>query len=321
MKKSPYRILVTGGAGFLGSHLCDRLVSSGHEVVCLDNFYTGSELNIEHLLENPRFELIRHDVCDPVMVDVDAVYHLAWPASPVHYERNPVRTIRSCVQGTLNMLDLCRAVDARLLLASTSEVYGDPAKHPQSEEYWGHVNPIGPRSCYDEGKRCAEALVVSYAAQYHTECRIGRIFNVYGPRLQADDGRVVSTFIVQALRGEPLTVFGDGQQTRSFCYVDDLIDGLVKLMESDVREPVNLGNPNEITIRELAGKIIDLSGSRASLVHRQLPVDDPVRRRPDITRARERLGWSPATGLEDGLRSTISYFRNTVGPSVKALQA
>jgi len=303
------RILVTGGAGFLGSHLCDKLLALGHEVVCLDNFFTGRRQNIEPLLDSHRFELVRQDICDPILFEVDEVFHLACPASPVHYQKNPVRTIRTCVQGTLNMLDMCREVGARILIASTSEVYGDPLTHPQVESYWGNVNPIGPRACYDEGKRCAEALTVSYARQYGVPVRIARIFNTYGPRMLENDGRVVSNFICQALRGNPITVFGDGQQTRSFCYVDDLIEGFVRLMNSSEEAPVNLGNPGEFTMVELAERIRSLTGSRSPLVYQPLPTDDPVRRRPDITRAVETLGWQPTVPLEEGLTRTVADFR------------
>jgi len=303
------RILVTGGAGFLGSHLCDKLLALGHEVVCLDNFFTGRRQNIEPLMDSHRFELVRQDICDPILFEVDEVFHLACPASPVHYQKNPVRTIRTCVQGTLNMLDMCREVGARILIASTSEVYGDPLTHPQVESYWGNVNPIGPRACYDEGKRCAEALTVSYARQYGVPVRIARIFNTYGPRMLENDGRVVSNFICQALRGNPITVFGDGQQTRSFCYVDDLIDGFVRLMNSSEEAPVNLGNPGEFTMVELAERIRSLTGSRSPLVYQPLPTDDPVRRRPDITRAVEILGWQPTVPLEEGLTRTVADFR------------
>jgi UDP-glucuronate decarboxylase len=315
MASSPKRILVTGGAGFLGSHLCDRLLADGHEVVCVDNFFTGRRQNVDRLLDHHRFELMRHDVCDRLVIEVDEVYHLACPASPIHYQRNPVRTIRTCVQGTLNILDLAREVRAKVLLASTSEVYGDPLQHPQVETYWGNVNPIGPRACYDEGKRCAEALAVSYARQYSVAVRIARIFNTYGPRMLENDGRVVSNFIVQSLRGQPLTVFGEGSQTRSFCYVDDLVDGFMRLMGSDEAEPVNLGNPAEFTMLELAKRVRDLTGSRSSIVHEPLPQDDPVRRRPDITRAVERLGWRPRVALEEGLLKTIEDFRSRLDGS------
>jgi UDP-glucuronate decarboxylase len=309
------RILVTGGAGFLGSHLCERLINDGHEVVCLDNFFTGRRGNLDHLLGNPRFELFRHDVEHPLTMEVDQIFHLACPASPVHYQRNPVRTIRTAVQGTLNMLEVARESGARMLIASTSEVYGDPAEHPQRESYWGHVNPIGPRACYDEGKRCAEALAVSYARQYGTEVRIARIFNTYGPRMHENDGRVVSNFVVQALAGKPLTVFGDGKQTRSFCYVTDLIEGFLRLMSSPHgADPVNLGNPHETSMLELATMISKMVGSTADIVHAPLPKDDPVRRMPDITRAQKLLAeWAPQIPLERGLQATIDYFRQRVG--------
>jgi UDP-glucuronate decarboxylase len=304
------RVLVTGGAGFLGSHLCERLLGDGHQVVCLDNFFTGARENVEHLLGNRRFELLRHDVTQPLIIEVDAIYHLACPASPIHYQKNPVRTIRTAVHGTLNMLDLAREVAAEILIASTSEVYGDPQEHPQTEAYWGHVNPIGPRACYDEGKRCAEALTVSYARQYDVRTRIARIFNTYGPRMHPDDGRVVSNFIGQALRGEPITLHGDGHQTRSFCYVTDLVEGLVRLMAlPDDPGPTNLGNPEEITIADLARRIVELCGSTSTFVQQPLPVDDPVRRRPDVARARRLFGWAPTVSVEEGLRATIDYFR------------
>ncbi len=306
------RILVTGGAGFLGSHLCEKLLGLGHEVVCLDNFFTGRRLNIEPLLDSHRFELVRQDVCDPILFEVDEVYHLACPASPIHYQKNPVRTIRTCVQGTLNMLDMCREVGARILIASTSEVYGDPLTHPQVEAYWGNVNPIGPRACYDEGKRCAEALTVSYARQYGVPVRIARIFNTYGPRMLENDGRVVSTFICQALRGTPITVFGNGTQTRSFCYVDDLLEGFVRLMASAEEAPVNLGNPGEFTMVELAEKVRALTGSRSPLVHEPLPTDDPVRRRPDISRAVQILDWTPTIPLDEGLVRTVADFKRRI---------
>ena len=304
------RILVTGGAGFLGSHLCERLLAGGHEVVCLDSFFTGARENVEHLLGNRHFELLRHDVTQPLTIEVDEIYHLACPASPIHYQRNPVRTIRTAVHGTLNMLDMAREVAAKILIASTSEVYGDPQEHPQTEGYWGHVNPIGPRACYDEGKRCAEALTVSYARQYDVHTRIARIFNTYGPRMHPNDGRVVSNFVVQALRDRAITIYGDGAQTRSFCYVTDLVEALVRLMAlTDDPGPTNLGNPTEITIAALAQLIVGLAGSRSTIVHQPLPVDDPARRRPDITRARRLLGWEPTVTVEDGLRATIDYFR------------
>ena len=305
------RILVTGGAGFLGSHLCDRLISEGHEVVCLDNFFTGTRTNIEHLISSPRFELLRHDVQDPLTIEVDQIFHLACPASPIHYQRNPVRTILTAVEGTRNMLDVAREARARMLIASTSEVYGDPKEHPQKETYWGHVNPTGPRACYDEGKRCAEALAIAYASQFGVSVRIPRIFNTYGPRMHEEDGRVASNFIVQALRGQPLTVFGDGRQTRSFCYASDLIEGFVRLMASEHgHAPVNLGNPRETTMLELATLVIRLTGSKSKLEYRPLPTDDPVRRNPDISRAGELLGgWAPRIGLEEGLSATIEDFR------------
>jgi UDP-glucuronate decarboxylase len=305
------RALVTGGAGFLGSHLCERLIAMGHEVICLDNFFTGRRANIDALLDHPRFELVRQDVIQPLHLEVDEIFHLACPASPIHYQRNPVRTIRTAVEGTLTVLELAREVGARLLIASTSEVYGDPQEHPQREGYWGHVNPIGPRACYDEGKRCAEALATSYAAQFGVQVFIPRIFNTYGPRLHEDDGRVVSNLIVQALRGEPLTVYGDGDQTRSFCYVSDLIEGFLRLMASDeVARPVNLGNPRETTVVTLARLIKRLTRSSSPIVHAPLPKDDPTRRNPDIRRATERLGWEPKVKLEDGLKRTIDDFRH-----------
>jgi UDP-glucuronate decarboxylase len=303
------RILVTGGAGFLGSHLCERLLNDGNEVVCLDNFFTGRRKNVDRLLGRQSFELVRHDICDRLTFEVDEVFHLACPASPVHYQKNPVRTIRTCVQGTLNVLDMAREVRAKVMIASTSEVYGDPQMHPQREEYWGNVNPIGPRACYDEGKRCAEALAVSYARQYAVPVRIARIFNTYGPRMHENDGRVVSNFVVQCLRNQPITIFGDGKQTRSFCYVDDLVEGFVRLMASSSDDPINLGNPGEFTMIELAELTKELTGSRSEIVFEPLPVDDPVRRKPDITRAVERLGWKPAIALRDGLLRTIADFR------------
>jgi UDP-glucuronate decarboxylase len=309
------RVLVTGGSGFLGSHLCDRLLKEGHEVVCLDNFFTGSRVNVEHLLDNHRFELVRHDVTEPLIMEVDEVFHLACPASPIHYQRNPVRTIRTAVEGTLNMLDLAREVKARILIASTSEVYGDPIEHPQREGYWGNVNPIGPRACYDEGKRCAEALAVSYARQYGVEVRIARIFNTYGPRMHENDGRVVSNFTVQALRNQPITVYGEGQQTRSFCYVADLIEGFLRLMASGHGcDPVNLGNPRETTVLQLAEIIRRLAGSTAEIVRAPLPTDDPTRRKPDIDRAQKLLGgWAPRVSLEEGLSATVEDFKKRLG--------
>jgi UDP-glucuronate decarboxylase len=308
------RTLVTGGAGFLGSHLCERLLKDGHEVVCLDNFFTGRRRNIHAFLQDRNFELVRHDVVEPILLEVDRVYHLACPASPIHYQFNPVKTIKTSVLGTHNMLGLAKRVKARFLLASTSEVYGDPKVHPQTEDYWGNVNPIGIRSCYDEGKRVAETFTMDYHRQSRIDVRIVRIFNTYGPRMLADDGRVVSNFIVQALKGEDITVYGDGSQTRSFCYVDDLIDGLVRMMDTEgFVGPVNLGNPEEFTILELAKKIIGLTGSRSRIVHRPLPSDDPTQRQPDVTLARTKLGWQPAVRVEDGLKRTIDYFRSETG--------
>jgi len=304
------RVLVTGGAGFVGSHLSERLLARGDEVVCLDNFFTSQRRNVEHLLDHPRFELIRHDVNEAMIVEVDEVFHLACPASPVHYQRNPVRTIRTAVHGTLNMLDLAREVSARILIASTSEVYGDPIVHPQTESYWGNVNPIGPRACYDEGKRCAEALTVSYATQYGIEARVARIFNTYGPRMHEHDGRVVSNFVLQALRGEPITIYGDGTQTRSFCFVDDLVEGLLRLMaHPEDPGPVNLGNPSERSIRELAERIIRLTGSSSKIETRPLPTDDPTQRCPNIDKARSLLSWEPKVDIDAGLDATIRYFR------------
>jgi UDP-glucuronate decarboxylase len=304
------RILVTGGAGFLGSHLCERLLAERADVVCLDNFFTGTRDNVAHLLGNPHFELVRHDVEQHFTMEVDEIYHLACPASPIHYQRNPVRTIRTAVQGTLNLLDVARESNARILIASTSEVYGDPLEHPQTESYWGNVNPIGPRACYDEGKRCAEALAVSYARQYGVQVRIARIFNTYGPRLHQADGRVVSNFIVQGLRGNPITVYGDGLQTRSFCYVSDLIDAFVRLMASaEGPAPVNLGNPRETTLMDLASMVKRITYSSSEIVRAPLPKDDPVRRNPNIDRARQLLGWEPKVALEEGLSHTSEYFR------------
>jgi UDP-glucuronate decarboxylase len=304
------RILVTGGAGFLGSHLCERLLSEGHEVICLDNFFTGRKTNVQHLMTNPRFELIRHDVTLPLVIEVDAVYHLACPASPIHYQFNAIKTIKANVLGTINMLGIAKRVKGKILFASTSEVYGDPAVHPQKEDYWGNVNPIGIRSCYDEGKRVAETLMMDYHRQHHVDIKIVRIFNTYGPRMLADDGRVVSNFIVQALKGEDITVYGQGSQTRSFCYVDDLIDGMVRMMGSDkFTGPVNIGNPEEYTILELAKKIISMTGSRSTISFKPLPSDDPTQRRPDITLAKEKLGWIPAVSVDAGLKKTIEYFK------------
>jgi UDP-glucuronate decarboxylase len=306
------RVLVTGGAGFLGSHLCERLLERGHDVLCVDNFYTGSKGNIVHLLNNPFFELHRHDITFPLFVEVDQIYNMACPASPVHYQNDPVQTTKVCVHGSINMLGLAKRLKARILQASTSEVYGDPTVHPQSEDYRGNVNPIGPRSCYDEGKRCAETLFFDYRRQHKLSIKVARIFNTYGPRMHPNDGRVVSNFIVQALLNKPLTVFGDGSQTRSFCYVDDMVEGLIRLMESpeDVTGPINLGNPDEFTIMELAELVLELTGSRSQIRYEPLPKDDPVRRRPDITRARQILGWAPTVPLREGLRKTIDYFDN-----------
>ena len=304
------RILVTGGAGFIGSHLCDRLVAQGHEVLCLDNFFTGHRENILTLLDHKNFELLRHDVTEPILLEVDEVYHLACPASPVHYQSNPVKTIKTNVLGTVHMLGLAKRVHARILLASTSEVYGDPLVHPQTESYWGNVNPIGVRSCYDEGKRVAETLTMDYHRQNRVDVRIVRIFNTYGPRMLFNDGRVVSNFTVQALQGEPLTVYGKGEQTRSFCYVDDLVSGLIAMMNCDgFIGPVNLGNPNEITVLELAKRIIEMTGSKSQVAYRDLPPDDPTRRQPDISLAREKLKWQPQVGLEAGLAKTIADFK------------
>ena len=303
------KVLVTGGAGFLGSHLCDRLLAQGHEVICLDNFFTGSKRNVAHLIGRPDFELVRHDVIEPILLEVDRIYNLACPASPVHYQYNAVKTIKTSVMGMINMLGLAKRLRARILQASTSEVYGDPSVHPQTEEYWGNVNPIGIRSCYDEGKRVAETLCFDYHRQNQVDIRVMRIFNTYGPRMHPDDGRVVSNFIVQALRGDDITVYGDGSQTRSFCYVDDLLDGMVKLMEHPtLLGPVNIGNPNEFTIRQLAEQVIDLTGSKSRIVEKPLPGDDPRQRRPDITLARKELGWEPKVELREGLLKTIGYF-------------
>lgn len=307
------RILVTGGAGFIGSHLCERLLSEGNEVLCLDNFFTGRRENIFHLLDNPRFELLRHDVTEPVLLEVDQIYNLACPASPVHYQYNPVKTVKTNVMGTINMLGLAKRVHARILQASTSEVYGDPLVHPQTEDYWGNVNPIGLRSCYDEGKRLAETLMTDYHRQNKVDIRIARIFNTYGPRMLEDDGRVVSNFIVQALRGQPLTLYGEGQQTRSFCYVEDLIEGLIRLMNvEDLHEPVNLGNPGEFTIMQLAEEVIKACDSRSGFTYLPLPADDPRQRKPDITRAQTALGWNPTIPLREGLKRTVEDFKARV---------
>ncbi len=308
------RTLVTGGAGFLGSHLCERLLRDGHEVICLDNFYSGKRSNIAHLRSHPNFEVIRHDIVNPILLEVDRIYSLACPASPVHYQYNPVKTIKTSVMGTINMLGLAKRVKARILLASTSEVYGDPQEHPQRESYWGNVNPIGVRSCYDEGKRVAECLMMDYHRQNHVDIRIVRIFNTYGPRMAINDGRVVSNFCVAALRGEELEIHGDGKQTRSFAYVDDLIEGLVRMMEvSDLTGPINIGNSDEFTILELASMAIELAGSASKLKFSPARPDDPMRRRPDITLARKHLNWQPQTPLRKGLAATIEHFRNELG--------
>ncbi|MFA5626397.1 MAG: UDP-glucuronic acid decarboxylase family protein [Thiohalomonadaceae bacterium] len=304
------RILITGGSGFLGSHLCERLLNDGHDVLCVDNFFTGTKDNVLHLLDNKHFELLRHDIIDPLRAEVDEIYNLACPASPIHYQHNPIYTTKTSVVGTLNMLGLARRTGARMFQASTSEVYGDPEIHPQTESYWGNVNPIGIRSCYDEGKRCAETLCFDYHRAHGVKIKIARIFNTYGPRMHPNDGRVVSNFILQALKGENITVYGDGQQTRSFCYVDDLIDAFIRLMNSpdDFIGPVNTGNPIEFTILELAEKVIDITGSKSRIIHTPLPQDDPRQRQPDIQLAREKLGWEPKIKLADGLKPTIDYF-------------
>ncbi len=308
------RILVTGGAGFLGSHLCDRLIAQGHDIQCLDNFFTGSRENIVHLVGNPRFRLIQHDIINPVSLAVDEIYNLACPASPVHYQHNPIKTIKTSIMGAINTLELAKRLRANILHASTSEVYGDPEMHPQREEYWGHVNPIGIRSCYDEGKRAAECLMMDYHRQHEVRVKVVRIFNTYGPRMAEGDGRVVSNFIVQAMRGQDLTLYGDGSQTRSFCFVEDLVEGLVRMMATTeaVVGPVNLGNQEECTILELAETVLRLTGSKSRIVHKPLPQDDPARRCPDITRAKDLLGWEPRTPLEEGLGKTIDYFRKTM---------
>jgi UDP-glucuronate decarboxylase len=309
------RVMVTGGSGFLGSHLCERLLARGDDVLCVDNFYTGTKANVAHLLNHPRFELMRHDVTFPLYVEVDEIYNLACPASPVHYQHDPVQTTKTSVHGAINMLGLAKRLKAKILQASTSEVYGDPQVHPQPESYWGHVNPIGIRSCYDEGKRCAETLFFDYHRQHKLRIKVARIFNTYGPRMHPNDGRVVSNFIVQALRGEPITVYGEGAQTRSFCYVDDLVSGLVALMDSadDFTGPVNLGNPGEFTILELAQKVIQLTGSASPIVKKPLPADDPMQRKPDLALARQHLGWQPVTPLDEGLKHTIAYFSRQLG--------
>jgi len=306
------RVLVTGGAGFLGSHLIDQLLARGYEVLCVDNLFTGSKRNIAHLVDHPRFEFVRHDVTFPLYVEVDEIYNLACPASPVHYQHDPVQTTKTSVHGAINMLGLAKRLSCRILQASTSEVYGDPAVHPQTEDYWGHVNPIGPRSCYDEGKRCAETLFFDYHRQHGLQIKVARIFNTYGPRMHPADGRVVSNFITQALAGDPITLYGSGDQTRSFCYVDDLVEGLIRLMESpaEITGPINLGNPVEFSMRELAEQVLQLTGAASSLQFMPLPEDDPKQRQPDITRATTLLGWIPHVALEDGLRSTIEFFRH-----------
>lgn len=308
MKK---KILVTGGAGFLGSHLCERLLNDGHEVICVDNYFTGQKENIVHLLENPYFELIRHDITMPFFIEVDEIYNLACPASPIHYQYNPIKTIKTSVMGVVNMLGLAKRIRAKILQASTSEVYGDPEVHPQTEEYWGHVNPIGIRACYDEGKRCAEALFINYHRQNNIKIKILRIFNTYGPRMHPNDGRVVSNFIVQALKNDDITLYGDGSQTRSFCYVNDMVDALVKMMNTsdDIIGPVNAGNPNEITIRQLADLIIKLTHSRSKIITLPLPEDDPMQRQPDISAAKKLLAWEPTVQFEEGLKKTIHYFK------------
>jgi len=317
MGRSTYgtrRILVTGGAGFIGSHLCERLLKMGEDVLCVDNYFTGTKQNIVHLLDRPLFEMMRHDVTFPLYVEVDRIFNLACPASPVHYQFDPVQTTKTSVHGAINMLGLAKRVKARILQASTSEVYGDPNVHPQPESYWGHVNPVGPRSCYDEGKRCAETLFFDYYRQHQTDIKVVRIFNTYGPRMHPNDGRVVSNFIVQALRGEDITIYGDGLQTRSFCYVDDLVEGMLRMMETEkgFTGPINLGNPSESTMIELAEKVIALVGTKSKLVHKPLPPDDPKQRRPDIGMAQSKLDWTPKVGVEDGLRETIAYFKRTL---------
>jgi len=308
------RVLVTGGAGFIGSHLCEHLLGEGYDVLCVDNYYSSTKDNIAHLVDNPRFEILRHDVTFPLYVEVDEIYHLACPASPIHYQRDPVQTTKTAVHGSINMLGLAKRTGARILTTSTSEVYGDPTVHPQSEDYWGNVNPVGPRACYDEGKRAAETLFFDYHRQHGLEIKVARLFNTYGPRMHPHDGRVVSNFVVSALADRPLTVYGDGSQTRSFCYIDDLVDGLVALMKSDVRVtgPINLGNPGEFTIAELADLVIEQTGTSGGIEYRPLPQDDPVRRQPDISRAKEILGWQPTIALRDGVARTIEYFRTAL---------
>ena len=315
------RILVTGGAGFLGSHLCAALLKQGHEVLCVDNFFTGRRANLRHMLANPRFEVMRHDVTFPLYVEVDEIYNLACPASPFHYQHDPVQTTKTSVHGAINMLGLAKRLNAKILQASTSEVYGDPTVHPQTEDYWGNVNPIGHRSCYDEGKRCAETLFFDYYRQHGLPIKVARIFNTYGPNMHPDDGRVVSNFIMQALAGKPITIYGDGSQTRSFCFASDLIDGLIRLMNSgpDVVGPINLGNPVELSIRELAETVIRMTGSASQLVYKPLPQDDPIQRQPDITRAQEQLGWGPEVALETGLEATIAYFEKIIATTQRAV--
>ncbi len=307
-------ILVTGGAGFLGSHLCERLLNEGNEVICLDNYFTGQKSNVVHLMDHPYFEMVRHDVTEPFLVEVDEIYNLACPASPVHYQYNPIKTVKTSVMGAINMLGLAKRVKAKILQASTSEVYGDPDQHPQTEAYWGHVNPIGPRACYDEGKRCAETLFVNYHQQNDVRIKIIRIFNTYGPRMHPNDGRVVSNFIVQALQGKDITIYGDGMQTRSFQYVDDLVEGMIRLMATpdNFTGPVNVGNPGEFTMLELAQKIITQTASKSKIIHMPLPADDPMQRKPDISLAKKVLDWEPTIGLDEGLQKTISYFRTVI---------
>ncbi len=316
------RILVTGGAGFIGSHLCERLIADGAEVICLDNFFTGRKANIEHLLADPNFELVRHDVTQPILLEVDQIYNLACPASPVHYQYNPIKTVKTNVMGTINMLGLAKRVKARILQASTSEIYGDPIEHPQTESYWGNVNPIGLRSCYDEGKRVAETLMMDYHRQSGVDTRIVRIFNTYGTRMLENDGRVVSNFIVQALRGEKLTIYGDGSQTRSFCYVSDLVDGIVRLMNTeaeDIHTPVNIGNPGEFTMNELAEKVGEILGRKVAIDYLPLPQDDPKQRQPNIERAKALLGWEPKVALDEGLKKTVAYFAEAIGTGSAAV--
>ncbi len=315
-------VLITGGAGFLGSHLCERLLAEGHEVLCLDNFFTGSKRNVAHLLDSENFELLRHNITLPLYIEVDEIYNLACPASPIHYQYDPVQTTKTSVHGAINMLGLAKRLKCKVFQASTSEIYGDPHVHPQKEEYWGNVNPIGPRSCYDEGKRCAETLFFDYHRQHALRIKVARIFNTYGPRMRPDDGRVVSNFIVQALKREPITLYGDGGQTRSFCYVDDMVEGFLRLMgtEDHFTGPVNLGNPGEFSMRQLAEKILAITGSRSRIVHRPLPTDDPRQRQPDIGLATEVLGWVPKVSLDDGLKRTIAYFDRMLSSTVEELQ-